>query len=79
MLDMTTAMFLRLANIQHHPAKMATLIPAMAMFVRGDIGRAQKQVVVPLPSQLASQGAPSKPSSSKVCGGPTGLALSSLE
>ena len=35
-------------DIDQHPTKMATLVPAMAMFVRGDVRPAQEQVVVAL-------------------------------
>ncbi len=33
-------------DIDQHPTKMVTLIPSVAMFVRGDVKPAQKQVVV---------------------------------
>jgi hypothetical protein len=35
-------------DIDQHPTKMVTLIPAVAMFVRGDVKPAQQQVVVSL-------------------------------
>lgn len=35
-------------DIDQHPTKMVTLIPAIAMFVRGDVKSAQKQIVVGL-------------------------------
>lgn len=35
-------------DIDQHPTKMATLISAVAMFVRGDVKPAQQQIVVPL-------------------------------
>lgn len=34
-------------DIDQHPAKMATLIPAVAMFVRGDVQPARAQVIIP--------------------------------
>jgi hypothetical protein len=38
-------------DIDQHPAKMATLIPAVAMFVRGDVAAAREQVVAALDKQ----------------------------
>lgn len=35
-------------DIDQHPTKMVTLIPAIAMFVRGDVSSAKQQVVVQL-------------------------------
>lgn len=35
-------------DIDQHPTKMVTLIPAVAMFVRGDVTPAQRQIVVAL-------------------------------
>jgi len=35
-------------DIDQHPTKMVTLIPAVAMFVRGDVKPAQRQIVVAL-------------------------------
>lgn len=36
-------------DIDQNPAKMATLIPAAAMFVRGDIQQSGAQLIVPIP------------------------------
>lgn len=39
-------------DIDQHPTKMATLVPAMALFRRGDVRPAQRQIVVGLDKEL---------------------------
>jgi len=38
-------------DIDQHPTKMVTLVPAAAMFMRGDIAPAKQQVIAPLTTQ----------------------------
>lgn len=50
-------------DIDQHPTKMVTLIPAAAMFLRGDVRPAEGQIVVPLTlrEELASLTKPASP------------------